>query len=96
MELQAGTGSKRCACSSTRTFVTTAMQGGIRELTEEEQTNPELFYHNKALDLKHEGMNVKLILAFFATTKTKPNGTSSSFSHICKYHDAILYGAKKS
>jgi hypothetical protein len=68
--------------------------GGIRELTEEEQMNPELFYHNNTLDLKYQGMNVKLILAFFATKKTKPNGKFSPFSHICKYHDVILYGAK--
>ena len=69
--------------------------GGIRELAEEEQANPELFYHNNTLDLKYEGMNVKLILAFFAMKKTKPNGKISSFSHICKYHDAILFGAEK-
>jgi hypothetical protein len=50
--------------------------GGIRELAEEEQANPELFYHNNTLDLKYEGMNVKLILAFFATKKTKQHTTS--------------------
>ena len=69
--------------------------GGIRELTVEEQMNPDFFYHNNTLDLKYEGMNIKLILAFFATKKTKPNGKTSSFSHIRKYHDAILYGAEK-
>jgi hypothetical protein len=40
-------------------------------------------------------MNVKLILAFFAMKKSKPNGKTNSFSHIRKYHDAILYGAEK-
>jgi hypothetical protein len=69
--------------------------GGIRELTEEERTNPELFYHNNTHDLKYEGMNVKLILAFMATKKTKTNGKTSSFTHIRKYHDAILFGAEK-
>jgi hypothetical protein len=51
--------------------------GGIRELTEEERTNPELFYHNNTHDLKYEGMNVKLILAFMAMKKTKTNGKTS-------------------
>ena len=69
--------------------------GGTRELTLEEQRNPELYHHNNTVDLKYEGMNIKLILAFFATKKTKPNGKTSSFSHIRKYHDAILYGAEK-
>jgi hypothetical protein len=54
-----------------------------------------LFYHNNTLDLKYEGINVKLILAFLATKKTKPSGKTSSFSHNRKYHDAILYGAEK-
>jgi hypothetical protein len=68
--------------------------GGIRELTEQEKANPEFFYHTNTLDLKYEGMNAKLILAFLAMKKTKPNGKTTSFSHIRKYHDAILYGAE--
>jgi hypothetical protein len=69
--------------------------GGVQELTEEERMNPDLFYHNNTVDLKYEGINVKVILAFLATKKTKPNGKTSSFSHIRKYHDAILYGVEK-
>jgi hypothetical protein len=68
--------------------------GGIRELTEEEKMNPELFYHTNTHDLKYEGMNVKLILAFLAMKKAKLNGKTASFSHIRKYHDAVLYGAE--
>jgi hypothetical protein len=64
--------------------------GGVQELTEEERMNPDLFYHNNTLDLKYEGINVKVILAFLATKKTKPSGKTSSFSHIRKSHDAIL------
>lgn len=40
-------------------------------------------------------MNVAIILAFFATKKTKTNGKTTSFTHIRKYHDAILFGAEK-
>jgi hypothetical protein len=68
--------------------------GGIHELTEEEKMNPDLFYHTNTHDLKYEGMNVKLILAFLAMKKAKPNGKTASFSHIRKYHDAVLYGAE--
>jgi hypothetical protein len=55
--------------------------GGIQELTEEERTNPELFYHNNTHDLKYEGMNVKLILAFMERRKPKPMGRQAH-SHI--------------
>ena len=46
--------------------------GGTRELISEEQRNPELYHHNNTVDLKYEGMNIKLILAFFATKKRNP------------------------
>jgi hypothetical protein len=68
--------------------------GVIHELIEEEKMNPELFYHTNTHDLKYEGINVKLILAFLAMKKAKPNGKTVSFLHIQKYHNAVLYGAK--
>ena len=69
--------------------------GGVQLLSEEERADPELFHYNNRHDLKYQGMNVAIILAFFATKKTKTNGKTTSFSHIRKYHDAILFGAEK-
>ncbi|KAI2510970.1 hypothetical protein MHU86_3442 [Fragilaria crotonensis] len=69
--------------------------GGVRDLTIEEQANSEFFHHRNTVDLKYEGMNTKLILAFLAMKKTKANGKTTSHGHIRKYHDAILYGAEK-
>jgi hypothetical protein len=64
-------------------------------LSEEKQADPELFHYNNRHDLKYQGMNVAIILAFFATKKTKTNRKTTLFSHIQKYHDAILFRAAK-
>ena len=69
--------------------------GGVRDLTHNERTNPDIFHHKNAVDLKYEGMNTRLIMAFLATKKTKANGKTASHAHLRKYNDAILFGAEQ-
>ena len=69
--------------------------GGVRDLTQDERTNQDIFHHNNTVDLKYEGMNTRLIMAFLAAKKTKANGKTASHAHLRKYNDAILYGAEQ-
>lgn len=68
---------------------------GVCQLTDEEKANEEMFWWKNEHDLVYEGLNVKMVKAFLASRKTKANGKTSSHVNLRKYHDAILYGAKK-
>jgi hypothetical protein len=68
---------------------------GIRELTNEDLADEDMYWHKNKHDLVYQGMNVKMVKAFLADKKKKANGKISSVTHLRKYNDAILYGAKK-
>jgi hypothetical protein len=68
---------------------------GVRELADEELADEDMFWHRNKCDLVYEGINVKMVKAFLAAKKNKANGKVSSVTHLQKYNDAILYGAKK-
>jgi hypothetical protein len=68
---------------------------GILKLSEEERNNPNSFFWKNTHDLIYTGINVSLVKAFLAHKKIKDNGNTSSHVQLCKYNDAILYGAKQ-
>lgn len=47
-------------------------------------------------DIIYQGLNVKLVLAYFAATKKNRDGTNNIYSyvHFCKYNNAIFFGAQ--
>ena len=72
-------------------------QGGIVEITEEQLNDPTKFYHKNTEDLKYEGLNVDLFLAFLGAQKVlssgKDKGNYRSYTDMVKFHNGILYGA---
>ena len=74
---------------------------GTRFISEDEINNEMLFYYpnQKAYmkrDMVYQGLNVDFVLAFFAATKKKDDGSNNIYSyvHFRKYNDAILFGAR--
>ena len=68
---------------------------GVRELTEEELGNEDMFWWKNKHDLIYTGLNVQFVKAFLAPKKKKENGKTCSHVQLRKFHDAILFGAKK-
>lgn len=50
-----------------------------------------MFWWKNKHDLIYEGLNIKMVKAFLAHKKMKPNGKTGSHVQLWKYHDAILY-----
>ena len=69
--------------------------GGVVEISAATCNNPNFFQHTNTMDLYYEGINVTFIKAFLGSVKRKENGKMCSFSHIRKFHDAILFGAEQ-
>lgn len=69
--------------------------GGVVALTQAKLNDPNFFRHQATEDLHYEGINVSLIKAFLGMTKMKANGKICSYSHIRKFHDAILFGSEQ-
>lgn len=67
---------------------------GVRELSEEELADEDVFWWKNKHDLVYEGLNVKMVKAFLAHRKIKGNGKTVSYVQLRKYGDAILYGAE--
>ena len=68
---------------------------GIKELTDEDKSDPTKFHHDNTHDLVYSSMNVEMIKAFLGFKKRKSTGQTTSFSHVRKYKDAILWGAEQ-
>ena len=68
---------------------------GVRELTEVELGDKDMFWWKNKHDVVYEGLNVQMVKAFLGHRKTKDNGKTSSHVQLRKYNDAILYGAKQ-
>jgi hypothetical protein len=67
---------------------------GVRQLTEEELSNPDLFFHNVTEDLKYDRLNVDCIMAFMAAHKQRAEtGIYYSQVQLRKYDDAIKWCA---
>lgn len=67
---------------------------GVKEMTDADLAIPSNFYHKNKHDLIYTGLNPTMVKAFLASKKIKSNGKTASHSHLRKYHDAILWGAK--
>jgi hypothetical protein len=68
---------------------------GVKEITEEDRSHSDRFYHKSTHDLIYTGLNVKVVKAFLGTRKKKENGKTCSFVQLRKYNDCILHGAKE-
>ena len=68
---------------------------GVRALTEEEVGDEDMFWWKNKHDLIYTGLNVWFVKAFLAHKKKKENGKTCSHVQLRKFHDAILFGAKK-
>ena len=73
----------------------------VRELTDEEKADKKRF-HTGTHDFKYRGLNVDVTKAFLSKKKYKENKFTAdgkpihySYSHIRKYHDAILFGSHR-
>ena len=74
----------------------------MRELSEEERSD-KTRYHTCTHDLLYRSLNVDVTKEFLAKKKYKENKFTAkgkpvhySYSHIRKYHDAILFGSHRS
>ncbi len=67
---------------------------GVRQLSEEERTDPDSFYWKNLHDLIYTGINVSMVKAFMAHKKVKANGNTSSHVQLRKYNDALLWGSQ--
>ena len=67
---------------------------GVRQLSEEERTDPDSFYWKNLHDLIYTGINVSMVKAFMAHKKVKANGITSSHVQLRKYNDALLWGSQ--
>ena len=68
---------------------------GIRQLSEEERTDPDSFYWKNLHDLIYTGINVSMVTAFMAHKKVKVNGNTSSHVQLRKYNNALLWGSQE-
>jgi hypothetical protein len=68
---------------------------GVRQLSEEERTNPDSFYWKNLHDLIYTCINVSMVKAFMAHKKVKANGNTLSHVQLCKYNDALLWGSQE-
>jgi hypothetical protein len=55
---------------------------GIRELTDEDKANEDMYWWKNKYDLVYGGMHVKMVKAFLAKKKQKTNGKTSKHVHL--------------
>jgi hypothetical protein len=72
-----------------------AEAGGVVPISQEMVDDPNFCQHNNTEDLAYNGINVTLVKAFLGSVKRKSNGKICSFTHVRKFHDAILFGAEQ-
>jgi hypothetical protein len=68
---------------------------GVRQLSEEERTDPDSFFWKNLHDLIYTGINVSMVKAFMAHKKVKANGNTSNHVQLCKCNDALLWGSQE-
>jgi hypothetical protein len=68
---------------------------GVRQLSEEERTDPDSFYWKNLHDLIYTGINVSMVKAFMAHKKVEANGNTSSHVQLRKYNNALLWGSQE-
>ena len=66
----------------------------VIELTPQQRANKDL-YHTSTHDLLYNKLNPEFTKLFISANKMKTGDKQYTFDHMRKYHDAILWGAKK-
>jgi hypothetical protein len=69
--------------------------GGVVSITDAQKSDRAFFAYKSTLDLRYDGLNVRIIKIFMSKRKIKADGKIFSHGHIRKYRDAILWGADK-
>ena len=70
----------------------------IQEITDEERSDPTKHFHRQTWDFMYAKLPPGIIMAFLSTVrKENENGTGKtrSYTHIRKFYDAILFGARE-
>jgi hypothetical protein len=68
--------------------------GGVVPITDAQKSDRVFFAYKSTLDLRYDGLNVRIIKTFMSKRKVKADGKIYSHGHIRKYRDAILWGAE--
>ena len=66
---------------------------GTYVLTDAQKADASKYYFNNDRDLRYQGLNVQMVIAFCSNKKKKENGKLVSASNLSKYGDAIKWGA---
>jgi hypothetical protein len=69
--------------------------GGVVPITDAQKSDRVFFAYKSTLDLRYDGLNVRIIKTFMSKRKLKADGKIYSHVHLRKYRDAILWGAEK-
>lgn len=68
----------------------------IRPITAEDRDDKSRHYHNQKSDFVYDLLDGKIIEAYLSVVRKKSkDGKTVSYSHIRKFHDAILFGARE-
>jgi hypothetical protein len=80
-------------CAWWKTHYPNYYEVGVRALSEAECADQTKHFYTNTHDIIYTGLNVQFVLAFLSDVKEKENGKIAGFSHIRKFHDAIIYGS---
>ena len=68
----------------------------IRPVTADELSDPEKHFHKQKEDFIYQKLPPGVVMAFLSTVrKDEKTGKTRSYSHIRKFYDAILFGARE-
>ena len=68
------------------------------KISDDEKIDTTKHFHKQIFDFKYDHLDPDIIRAFFSTTRKEQedgSGKTRSFSHVRKFYDAILFGARE-
>ena len=69
-------------------------RNGVRDLSQAEMQDPDLYHWKNTMDIVYTGINVQFVQAFLAESKNKNGAKIVSHEQLRKFHDAIMWGSK--
>ena len=67
-------------------------------ISDDEKLDTTKHFHKQIIDFNYDSLDPSIIRAFFSTTRKEQedgSGKTRSFSHVRKFYDAILFGARE-